>query len=95
LQSVGYLSSEENISIIATLDFNVIVRGVMALHLVRIIWYDFKGFLYVEIFDEEPFFSRQIAGNERWEHGLWVSCSLLPLKDLSPSREAYYRGPRM
>ncbi len=24
-----------------------------------------------------------------------VSCSLFPLKDLSPSRKAYYRGPRM
>ena len=26
---------------------------------------------------------------------LWVSRSSFPLKDLSPSREAYYRGPRM
>jgi hypothetical protein len=28
-------------------------------------------------------------------HGLWVSRSSFPPKDLSPSREAYYRGPRM
>jgi hypothetical protein len=51
------LSSEANISIIATLDFNVIVGQVMALSLERIIWYDFNGFLHVEIFVEEPFFS--------------------------------------
>jgi hypothetical protein len=49
------------------LDFNVVVRQVMALSLERIIWYDFNGFLHVEIFVEEPFFSCQIAGNERWE----------------------------
>jgi hypothetical protein len=29
------------------------------------------------------------------DHGLWVSCSSFPPKDLSPSREAYYHGPRM
>jgi hypothetical protein len=28
----------------------------MALSLERIIWYDFNGFLHVEIFVEEPFF---------------------------------------
>ncbi len=49
------------------LDFNVIVRQVMALSLERIIWYGFNGFLHVEIFVEEPFFSHQIAGNERWD----------------------------
>jgi hypothetical protein len=53
------LSSKENISIIAMLDFDVIVRQVMVLSLERIIWYDFNGFLHVEIFVEEPFFSRQ------------------------------------
>ncbi len=41
---------------IATLHFDVIVRQVMALSLERIIWYDFNGFLHVEIFVEEPFF---------------------------------------
>ncbi len=59
MQSVGYLSSKENISIVRTLDFDVIVRQVMALSLERIIWYDFNGFLHVEIFVEEPVFSRQ------------------------------------
>ncbi len=39
----------------------------MALSLERIIWYDVNSFLHVEIFVEEPFFPRQIAGNERWE----------------------------
>ncbi len=29
------------------------------------------------------------------KHGLWVSCSSFPLKDLSPSRKAYYCGPCM
>jgi hypothetical protein len=58
-QSVGYLSSDKNISINATLHFDVIVRQVMALSLERIIWYDFNCFLHVEIFVQEPFFSRQ------------------------------------
>ncbi len=49
------------------LDFNVIVKQVMALSLERIIWYDFNGFLHVEFFVEEPIFSLQIAGNEHWE----------------------------
>jgi hypothetical protein len=39
----------------------------MALSSERIIWYNFNGFLHVEIFVEEPFFPHQIAGNERWE----------------------------
>ncbi len=59
MQSVGYLLSKENISIIAMLDFDVIVRQVMALSLERIIWYDFNGFLHVEMFVEEPLFSCQ------------------------------------
>jgi hypothetical protein len=46
-------------SIIAMLHFDVIVRQVMALSLERIIWYDFTGFLHIEMFVEEPFFSRQ------------------------------------
>ncbi len=56
LQRAGYLLSDKKISIIATLHFDVIVRQVMALSLERIIWYDFNGFLHVEIFVEEPFF---------------------------------------
>ncbi len=39
----------------------------------RIIWYDFNGFLHVEIFVEEPFFpakklldERALAGNAGW-----------------------------
>jgi hypothetical protein len=67
------LSSKENISIIAMLDFNVIVRQVMALSLERIIWYDFNGFLHVEIFVEEPFFPAKKLLDERWEvvrHGM-------------------------
>jgi hypothetical protein len=39
----------------------------MALSLERIIWYNFNGFLHVEMFVEELFFPRQIAGNECWE----------------------------
>jgi hypothetical protein len=46
------------------LDFDVIVRRVMALSLERIIWYDFNGFLNVEVFVEEPFFSCQQADRE-------------------------------
>ncbi len=61
LQWAGYLSSDKKVSIIATLHFNVIVRRVMALSLERIIWYNFNGFLHVEIFVEEPVFSRQIV----------------------------------
>jgi hypothetical protein len=56
-QRAGYLSSDKKISIIAMLHFDVIVRQVMVLTLERIIWYDFNGFLHVEIFVEEPFFS--------------------------------------
>jgi hypothetical protein len=41
------------------LDFDVIVRQVMVLSLERIIWYDFNGFLHVDFFVEELFFSRQ------------------------------------
>jgi hypothetical protein len=55
-QRAGYFSSDRKISMIATLHFDVIVRQVMALSLERIIWYDFNGFLHVEIFVEEPFF---------------------------------------
>jgi hypothetical protein len=56
LQRAGYLLSNEKISIIAMLHFDVIVRRVMALSLERIIWYDFNGFLHVDFFVEEPFF---------------------------------------
>ncbi len=59
LQRAGYLSSDKKISIIARLHFDVIVRQVMALNLERIIWYDFNGFLHIEIFVEEPFFPHQ------------------------------------
>jgi hypothetical protein len=56
----GFWSARDNnISIIAMLYFDVIVRRVMALSLERIIWYDFNGFLHVDIFVEEPFFFRQ------------------------------------
>jgi hypothetical protein len=50
-----------------TLDFDVINRQVMALSLERIIWYDFNGFLHVEIFNEEPFFPTKTLLDERWE----------------------------
>ncbi len=68
-QRAGYLSSDKKISIIATLHLDVIVRRVMALSLVRIIWYDFNGFLHVEIFVEEPFFPAKKLLDERcaWE----------------------------
>ena len=33
----------------------------------RIIWYDFNGFLHVEIFVEEPYFSAKKLLDERWE----------------------------
>ncbi len=39
----------------------------MALSLERIIWYDFNGFLHVEIFVEEPFFPAKKLLDERWE----------------------------
>ena len=39
----------------------------MALSLERIIWYDFNGFLDVEIFVEEPFFPTKKLLDERWE----------------------------
>ncbi len=71
MQSVGYLSSKENISIIAMLDFDVIVRRVMALSLERIIWYNFNGFLHVEIFVEEPFFFRQKVTRRALGGGGW------------------------
>ena len=67
MQSVVYLSSKENIFIIATLNLDVIVRRVMALSSERIIWYDFNCFLHVEIFVEEPFFSAKKLLDESWE----------------------------
>ncbi len=39
----------------------------MVLSLERIIWYDFNGFLHVEIFVEEPFFPAKKLLDERWE----------------------------
>ncbi len=39
----------------------------MALSLERIIWYNFNGFLHVEIFVEEPFFSTKKLLDERWK----------------------------
>ncbi len=59
--------SDKNISINATLHFDVIVRQVMALSLERIIWYNFNCFLQVEIFVEEPFFHAKKLLDERWE----------------------------
>ncbi len=47
--------------------FDVIVRQVMALSLERIIWYNFNGFLHVDFFVEEPFFSAKKLLDERWE----------------------------
>jgi hypothetical protein len=38
----------------------------MALSLERIIWYNFNGFLQVEIFNEEPFFFTKKLLDERW-----------------------------
>jgi hypothetical protein len=37
-----------------------------SLSLERIIWYDFNGFLHVEIFVEEPFFPAKKLLDERW-----------------------------
>ncbi len=62
-----YLSSDKNISIIAKLYFDVIVRQVMALSLGRIIWYNFNGFLHVDFFFQEPFFPAKKLLDERWE----------------------------
>jgi hypothetical protein len=49
----------------------------MALSLERIFRYHFNGFLHVEIFVEEPFFSAKKLLDERWEvvlkHALRVS----------------------
>jgi hypothetical protein len=67
LQRAGYLSSNKKISIIAMLHFDVIVRLVMALSFERIIWYNFNGFLHVDIFVGEPFFSTKKLLDERWE----------------------------
>jgi hypothetical protein len=39
----------------------------MALSLERIIWYDFNGFLHVEVFVEEPFFPAKTLLDEHWE----------------------------
>jgi hypothetical protein len=67
LQRAGYLLSDKKFSIIATLHFDVIIRRIMALSLERIIWYDFNGFLHIEIFVEEPFFPAKKLLDERWE----------------------------
>jgi hypothetical protein len=67
LGSLRYLLSDKNISIIAMLYFDVIVRQVMVLSLERIIWYDFNGFVRVEIFVEEPFFPAKKLLDEHWE----------------------------
>jgi hypothetical protein len=61
------LLRKDNIPIIAMLNFNVIVRQVMALSLERIIWYDFNGFSHVEIIVEEPFFLAEKLLDECWE----------------------------
>ncbi len=45
----------------------------MALSVERIIWYDFNGFLHVEIFVEEPFFPAKKLLDERWEEVLQSS----------------------
>jgi hypothetical protein len=39
----------------------------MALSLERIFWYDTNGFVHVDIFVEEPFFSAKKLLDERWE----------------------------
>jgi hypothetical protein len=49
------------------LHFDVIVRQVMALSLERIVWYNFNGFLHVDIIVEEPFFSTKKLLDEHWE----------------------------
>ncbi len=59
--------SNKNISIIAMLYFDVIVRQVIALSLERTIWYNFNSFLQVEIFVEEPFISAKKLLDEHWE----------------------------
>ncbi len=59
--------SDKKISIIVTLRFDVIERQVMALSLERIIWYDFSGFLHIEIFVEEPVFLAKKLHDECWE----------------------------
>jgi hypothetical protein len=48
----------------------------MALSLKRIIWYNFNGFLHIEIFVEEPFFSAKKLLDERWEVVYWVTAKI-------------------
>ncbi len=47
--------------------FNFGNAPLMALSLERIIWYDFNGFLHVEIVVEEPFFPAKKLLDKRWE----------------------------
>ncbi len=79
------MSSKENISIIATHDFDVIVSQVMALSFERIIWFDFNSFLHIEIFVEELFFPAKKLLDEHWEEVMGG----LSAKDKLTSQESY------
>jgi hypothetical protein len=63
------------------------------------LWYESSLTLYhsrsnIRIVESDPL-SLLAKGRRPLEYGLWVSHSSFPPKDLSPSCEAYYCGPRM